>query len=85
MKPGGVKHMSKSKFTLTTILGIVCGTFILGVLQWLGLDISLALANIWHKILGEPNGISIIIVSLITILLCYFPIRSNYKEYVKSK
>lgn len=76
--------MSKKKFTLCIILGIVFGMFILPpVLQWIGLDFSLA--NLWHTILGEPDGISIIIVSLITILICYFPARSIYKEYLKSE
>ena len=75
--------MSKTKFTLYIILGAVGGIFILGVLRWLGLEISLA--NVWYKVFGEPNGVSIPIVSLITILVSYFIIRSAYKKTVKTQ
>ncbi|SHG88582.1 hypothetical protein [Ornithinibacillus halophilus] len=75
--------MSKTKFTLLITLGIVGGIFILGVLRWLGLDISLA--NVWFKVFGEPNTVSTTIVSLITILVCYFIIRVAYKKAVNSQ
>ncbi|WP_188207211.1 hypothetical protein [Alkalibacillus aidingensis] len=75
--------MSKIKFSLSMILGIVGGFLIVGVLGWLGLDISLA--NMWNKVFGEPSGVSITIVSIITIAVSFFIIRGLYKKSVKSQ
>lgn len=75
--------MSTFKFTLNIIMGIACGFLVIGVLQWLGLHISLT--NVWNKVLGEPSGVSITIVSLMTISVSYFIIHGLYRKYVKSQ
>ncbi|WP_100010281.1 hypothetical protein [Lentibacillus sediminis] len=74
--------MSKTKFTFTMIGSIFAGFLIIGVLRWLGLYISLA--AVWHNIFGEPDAISITIVSLITVLFSYLIVSRLYKKYVKS-
>ncbi|MFA1819528.1 hypothetical protein ACDX78_04865 [Virgibacillus oceani] len=74
--------MNKKKFTFVISLGIIAGFFIIGILRWLGLDISLA--NVYHTVLGEPNAITITIVSFITIFFVYFIVSRLYRKYANS-
>nr|WP_144926238.1 hypothetical protein [Paenibacillus bovis] len=75
--------MSKTKIIFSLLLGVIASQFIFGFLDSLGLYFSLA--NVWHFIFGEPTTFSVTIVTLITIVLCYFPIRFLYKRNVESK
>ncbi|GGA66289.1 hypothetical protein [Ornithinibacillus halotolerans] len=64
------------------MLGIVGGIFILGFLRWLGLDLSLV--HVYYKVFGEPNAVSLTIVALFSLLICYFIVHWAYKKSVKS-
>ncbi|MDQ0160771.1 phage shock protein PspC (stress-responsive transcriptional regulator) [Alkalibacillus salilacus] len=73
--------MSKNKFWLFMILGILTGVFLTGVLEWFNFNISLV--NIFQIVLGEPNFVSVIIILVVTLLFSYFVMSSLYKKFVK--
>lgn len=74
--------MSKRKYLSYLILAILTGLFIIpAVLDWLGFPFTFA--NVLYWVLGEPNAMNKLIVSILAVLLVFFVGRSSYKTYKK--
>ena len=74
--------MNKEKFISGLLLGIIAGIVALGILRWLGLNLSLA--NLFYAVFGEPTVITGTIFILFTGILIFFIVRSAYRKYPKS-
>lgn len=69
--------MSKSRYYFQLLIGILAAMFvIIPVLRWLGIPSP---GDTLESIIGEPNTIKIILVSLFGAAIIFFIIRYPYK------
>ena len=71
--------MIKTKFTLKSVLGTVAG-IVIGIFISSVLGLGHLLANLYTKVLGEPNWVNNAIVFLITISVIYFIYRRHTRD-----